>query len=644
MAYSKTPWVDFVEGGTLIDAARLNHAEDGIEAAHQAVDGLPFRDDNVDTSGAAVGGVSAFAQPAAGAFSLTTLPLLVLAGVGDGVTDDTAAINAQLAAVPAGTVVRGVPGRTYKISAPLVIRSDTTLDMTGATVTLAAGSNCQMIHNWAYGQTARTVYDAVATAASTTLTSATAEFGAGDVGKTVTVYGAGPGGNPHITTIASVTDAATAVLAAAAKTTITAGSLTIGPRDQNITLRGGTWARAANAGTLMNLHSIVLLRVTGLRIEGLTYTSTQGKYGILVYACHQFSVQECVFACKSDGVHMTGACTSGFVSGLYGVTGDDVAAVTASEYADYVIGDLGSAQGIVIQRVYATPSIGNMVKLLPGRIGGTIPVTVRGCTVRDIRGGSDNLGIWLGGDSAQAATQGGTVENVTVENVSNLGGGHGVSFTYATFRGIVLRSIVTPPTAFKFAVNFATGCVVEDVTVEDCSWTPPASTPAIGFSSSSPYPSVKILRVSRCRINTATQSSSLIAASNANLTLTAVMISDLQADRTAWPCGDFGVAVALWLHAVRCEAPVNGWFHVGATGSVTVHAASGLLGPTSVGIDAGGAVASRDLGMRLDVGATGVAKTAGDLAYNTNAARSCGVGPVICDGTNWKHLYTGATY
>ena len=39
-----------------------------------------------------------------------------------------------------------------------------------------------------------------------------------------------------------------------------------------------------------------------------------------------------------------------------------------------------------------------------------------------------------------------------------------------------------------------------------------------------------------------------------------------------------------------------------------------------------------------------VAKNAGDLAYNTNGALSCGAGPVICNGTLWKHLYTGATY
>jgi hypothetical protein len=31
------------------------------------------------------------------------------------------------------------------------------------------------------------------------------------------------------------------------------------------------------------------------------------------------------------------------------------------------------------------------------------------------------------------------------------------------------------------------------------------------------------------------------------------------------------------------------------------------------------------------------------MAYNTNAGLTCGVGPVVANGTLWKHLYTGTT-
>jgi hypothetical protein len=39
-----------------------------------------------------------------------------------------------------------------------------------------------------------------------------------------------------------------------------------------------------------------------------------------------------------------------------------------------------------------------------------------------------------------------------------------------------------------------------------------------------------------------------------------------------------------------------------------------------------------------------LAKNDGDAAYNTNAGLACGVGRAISNGTNWKNLYSGATY
>jgi hypothetical protein len=46
----------------------------------------------------------------------------------------------------------------------------------------------------------------------------------------------------------------------------------------------------------------------------------------------------------------------------------------------------------------------------------------------------------------------------------------------------------------------------------------------------------------------------------------------------------------------------------------------------------------------VDIGVTGIARNVGDLATNTNASRSCGVGPVGFDGTVWKNLITGLTF
>lgn len=77
----------------------------------------------------------------------------------------------------------------------------------------------------------RQVLDAAITGSSTTLTSATANFVAGDVGKYVVITGAGTSGLDFSTTIASRTNSTTVVLAAAAVTTVSAKECTIGTDD-----------------------------------------------------------------------------------------------------------------------------------------------------------------------------------------------------------------------------------------------------------------------------------------------------------------------------------------------------------------------------------------------------------------------------
>lgn len=65
-------------------------------------------------------------------------------------SDDTAAINVALASVE---MVRGLPGETYRISAPLkIMLSNSALDMTGCTVSLNSGSNCNMLTNGTAGR------------------------------------------------------------------------------------------------------------------------------------------------------------------------------------------------------------------------------------------------------------------------------------------------------------------------------------------------------------------------------------------------------------------------------------------------------------------------------------------------------------
>lgn len=71
----------------------------------------------------------------------------------------------------------------------------------------------------------------------------------------------------------------------------------------------------------------------------------------------------------------------------------------------------------------------------------------------------------------------------------------------------------------------------------------------------------------------------------------------------------------------------NGWS--GYTGSAAVRSATEVLH-----------VKAQDFPVDISI----TAKASGNRAMNTNAALSSGAGPVICDGTTWKHLVSGATY
>lgn len=82
--------------------------------------------------------------------------------------------------------------------------------------------------------TARSFSDGVATASSTTFTSATATFTPQDAGQTLAITGAGSSGAVLTTTIATYTNATTVVLTTAASTTVTGAATSLTPTDKTI--------------------------------------------------------------------------------------------------------------------------------------------------------------------------------------------------------------------------------------------------------------------------------------------------------------------------------------------------------------------------------------------------------------------------
>lgn len=330
-------------------------------------------------------------------------------------TTTTAAVNAWIAAGSALGVKRLVGSLT--ITAPLITPSNTYLDATGASVTSAFIGN--MVQNSAYATPLRSVTDAAITAASTTLTSATAAFTSADVGRTVSVLGAAPASGPLYTTIASVTNSTTAVLSAAAFATVSAATLIIHNRDSNITIEGGTWQRNAGGptggtvnGWANGAHSILMRRVDKLKIRNLRTGSTGGKYMIAIGDITDFHVADILAASNaSDTVHMTGPCSDGVVERVrvrYG--GDDVVAFTSTDYVSYddVHGNFKSV------------------------------------TVRDVTANNATRAVLAAG-SASGTDDGYTLTNVIVENIDQVGSGHGVTvdgpFSTVLLPEIMLRNI-----------------------------------------------------------------------------------------------------------------------------------------------------------------------------------------------------------
>lgn len=263
----------------------------------------------------------------------------VAAAVGEASSATRARVNAALAAGSAFGVKKTVRLEgDFTISGALVIPSNTTLDATDATITLASGAASHMIENAAVA-TARTVTDLVTTAASATVTSATAAFASGDVGKAALVYLGDTAAPRHLaTTIASVSNATTAVLADPIPVALAGTGASIGARDHDIKIVGGNWVRGINGIPPGDntLHSLFFRRVDRLTIRSLSFGSGSGKYGISIADARNFLVQDfTLIQAPSDGVHLGGLCFKGTISRVKGSTGDDLAAITCDDYSIY---------------------------------------------------------------------------------------------------------------------------------------------------------------------------------------------------------------------------------------------------------------------------------------------------------------------
>ena len=298
-------------------------------------------------------------------------------------TDDTAMLNMALS--HAGHQVL-YPGTNCLIKNTLVILSNTWLDLNGATISADPALAVPMLWNTAAATSMainRQVNDGGMTISGFTVTSATANFTSADVGRSITLHGAGspqtkldlPGWgvpNPsapdlyaHILTVNSATSVTVDMSAYA---TATAQVLIIYNKDYNIKVSGGTIARGAAPGGLGSLYNTTNFR----RVDNLTITDMiQTSNGRAAGGAYAWSIADATHVygshlrCEtfSDCWHITGPASDIVARDLTGHSGDDFTAITTRDWpGPWNLDPLGEVYGpvsnILIDGVTASSATG----------------------------------------------------------------------------------------------------------------------------------------------------------------------------------------------------------------------------------------------------------------------------------------------
>lgn len=295
-------------------------------------------------------------------------------------TDDTTVLNNVLAKASNNPCTVLMPrGKTFFISLPLVMYSNTQLDARGATIIESSGSNCNMLNNLGFTAT-KDVSDGHTTNTSTTITSATIGFTQADVGASISMNGADTGSTKLVTKIVSVTNATTAVVAQAAGNTNSASRFRIYYRDTDIEAMGGFWDQQDNGDTShLYGNGLNFRHLDRLYVHDLIHSGTKCKNSVSPGDVYNYTIKNITVLIPGggvgvvDGVHTVGPATFGRIENIHGTTGDDFVALIPTDYSQFD-DTAGSISDIDISGVFPDNAMA-AIKI----IGGT------GKKVRDVR-------------------------------------------------------------------------------------------------------------------------------------------------------------------------------------------------------------------------------------------------------------------
>lgn len=577
----------------------------------------------------------------------TRAALGVVNGAGDGSADDTATIQAALtAAATNGGTVRGIPGRNYLISSALVIGSNTTLDMTGCTITLASSQTSSSI-----------------------------------------------------------------MLIDSGHSALLASQPWVAP--SRIAVRGGVWQRGSVAAGSGNTLHIMILGGDQVTVQNVTITSGIGKYALLLQNSSNFRVRDCHFVTASDGVHVNGPASNGFITGITGTTGDDLVAIMPYDYTAYVWGNESDITNMVIDGVQGTSST-NLVKVLSGFKSGVL--NTKAIKIRNVAGvvpSGGVSGVYVGDDTSSGNTTGGQLDDILIDGVSATvpsnspvvtvpGNSSSLVIPTVTVRNVTVKSDCSG----IVNVTGKVGALLVDGVRGSTATAAPTSLLWINQGASTAQ--VSRANVTNCDVTFAVAGGSLCRASLNSHTLSELQITSVTgtnvgqlfdlATVTAVRFRDVRLIGNTVTANVRASASITlfdghgtqcdnqSWTTVATrTDTATVTSGSSTISDTSiVGGDAGklvvgtgipaasfvGAVtagasftlvnasgslvnatapgASVTLGSQIASKGLGVAigldklpsKTRGDMATNTNAGIAGGVGPCVYGSSSWLNLST----
>jgi hypothetical protein len=187
-----------------------------------------------------------------------------------------------------------------------------------------------LLRNMAVASPVAAYTDCAISATSASLVCTGGGFQPAWVGKSIFVAGAGDGGTILCTTISTYSSATTVTVATASVTSVTGATATVYNRDENITITGGKWSKAASSRTTTN--ALVLQHIDGLTIRDTTFANLGGNYSIFAQDVTNLTADTLTFASViADGLHVTGPAKNVYIQNLRGVTNDDFVAIGADD-------------------------------------------------------------------------------------------------------------------------------------------------------------------------------------------------------------------------------------------------------------------------------------------------------------------------